>query len=146
MTPRIRDAWLRAACLAGLLVVAALGLWRTPELASYLAPEHLADVLIGRAENLVVDKEGERDARAALEQAVAVRLAEWRRGLTVSAPDSMITEASLVMALRRAHTLRVEAADDLLRARETLARAKRLRDTGWQGLRAGCPAVGEATP
>lgn len=144
MTGRSRDAWLRGLCLAGLLVVVGLGLWRTPETASYLAPRHLAARLIGSAESQVVEKERERDARAALEKALAVRLLELQAGTYVPAPESMITAASLAMALRRAHTLRVEAADDLLRAQEALARYKQLRDTGWRGLRLGCP--GETAP
>jgi len=141
-----RDTLLRTLCLAALVAILSRGLLRTPEVAAVLAPQRLGGELVGGAEDLVVDKERERDARAALELALSVRLADLRAGLTVPTPDSFIDAVSLALALRRAHTLRVEADDDLLRAREKLARYKRLRTKGWQALRLGCPPAAEAAP
>lgn len=141
--PWTRDGLLRGVCLLVLALTIWRGGMRTPEVASVLAPQRFYAELIGTAEELVVEKELERARRAAMDTALGIRLEELRSGIAVPAPDSLIDERSLQRALTRAHTLRVEADDDLLRAQEKLARYKRLRDTNGGAIRIGCSA-GEA--
>ena len=139
--PVSRENAVRIACLVFLGLTVWQGLVRTPETASVLVPRSFYGSLVGDAEKLVYEKEVEHDRRAALGAALAVRLAEVRAGVVVPSAESLIDEASLMRALARARARQIEAEDDLLRAREKLARSKRLRDGG--PIRLGCAAPRE---
>ncbi|MHC1790747.1 hypothetical protein [Solidesulfovibrio sp.] len=131
-----------------LLLILALGgtIWKgflkTPEGAGLLDPRSLYNGLVNDGENTAIMKERHRDVLEATDKAVKVRLEELRAGIYKPAPGSLISEESLVRAIRKHVATRARAVDDELRATEKLARAKALEAAGWRmGL--GCAPAGE---
>ena len=131
-----------------LLLIAALGgtlykgFMKTPEAASRLTPKAFFNGLVNDGENTAIMKERHRDVLEATDKAVKVRLEELRAGVYRPAPWSLISEESLVRAMRKHVATRARAVDDELRATEKLARAKALEAAGWRmGL--GCAPAGE---
>ena len=134
-----------------LLLIVALGgtVWKgflkTPEGASNLRPREFYDGLVNDGENTAIMKERHRDVLEATDKAVKVRLDELRSGIYKPAPGSLVSEESLERAVRKNVATRARAADDELRAKEKLERAKRLEAAGWRmGLT--CPPAGEGRP
>lgn len=134
-----------------LLLAAALGgtIWKgfmkTPEAASHLRPDWYFESLIGDGENSAIMKERHHDVLEATDKAVRVRLSELRAGVYAPAPGSLVSEESLVRAIRKNQATRERAVDDVLRAEEKLARAKNLQAAGWRmGL--GFGPAGEERP
>ncbi len=135
--------------LVRLLLVVALGgtAWKgfmkTPEGASNLRPQGFYDGLVNDGENTAIMKERHRDVLEATDKAVRVRLDELRAGVYVPAPGSLISEESLLRAIRKNQATRERAVDDEVRAWEKLERARRLEASGWRmGL--GCPSAAPA--
>jgi hypothetical protein len=137
--------------LVRLLLVAALGgtiykgFLKTPEAASILTPARFYDGLVNDGENTAIMKERHRDVLEATDKAVRVRLDELRSGVYVPAPGSLISEESLVRAIRKDQATRERATDDEVRAAEKLTRAKRLEAGNWR-MDFGCAPAGEKRP
>ena len=121
------------------------GFMKTPEAASHLRPRDFYNGLVNDGENTAIMKERHRDVLEATDKAVRVRLEELRAGVYKPAPDSLVTEASLVRAVRKDQATRERAVDDEVRAGEKLERARRLEAAHWRmGL--GCEPAGEGRP
>ena len=118
---------------------------RTPEAASNLRPRDFYNGLVNDGENTAIMKERHHDVLEATDKAVRVRLEELRAGVYKPAPGSLVTEASLVRAVRKDQATRERAVDDEVRAGEKLERARRLEAAHWRmGL--GCEPAGEGRP
>ncbi len=134
-----------------LLLVLALGgtIWKgfmkTPEAASNLTPGRFYDGLVNDGENIAIMKERHRDVLEATDKAVRVRLEELRSGVYAPRPGSLVTEESLVRAIRKNQATRERAVDDEVRAWEKLERARRLEASGWR-MGFSCAPAGEAAP
>ncbi|EHJ48115.1 hypothetical protein DFW101_2109 [Solidesulfovibrio carbinoliphilus subsp. oakridgensis] len=140
-----------------LLLIVALGgtVWKgflkTPEAASHLRPKAFYDDLVNDGENTAIMKERHRDVLEATDKAVRVRLDELRAGVYVPGAGSLVSEESLVRAIRKDVATRARAVDDEVRAWEKLERARRLEASGWR-MPLGCspvaaaPASGQAAP
>lgn len=141
----------RAGLIRALLVVALAGtvykgFMKTPEAASNLTPQRFSDGLVNDGENTAIMKERHRDINEALDKAIQTRLAEVRSGVYKPAPGSLVTEESLLRAIRKDQATRERADDDVLRAREKLARARRLEASGWRMPLFSCPEATEVAP
>jgi len=131
-----------------LLLIVALGgtlykgFMKTSEGASNLTPQGFYDGLVNDGENTAIMKERHRDVLEATDKAVRVRLDELRAGVYVPGQGSLVSEESLVRAIRKDQATRERAVDDEVRAFEKLERARRLEASGWRmGL--GCaPTTG----
>ncbi len=134
--------------LVRLLLLVALGgtlykgFMKTPEGGSWLRPAGFFTGLVNDGENTAIMKERHRDVLEATDKAVRVRLAELRAGVYKPAPGSLVTQQSLLRAIRKDQATRERAVDDEVRAREKLERAKRLEAAGWR-MPLGCDAAGE---
>uniref|UniRef100_I2PYI6 Uncharacterized protein n=1 Tax=Desulfovibrio sp. U5L TaxID=596152 RepID=I2PYI6_9BACT len=134
-----------------LLLIVALGgtVWKgflkTPEAASHLRPKAFYDDLVNDGENTAIMKERHRDVLEATDKAVKVRLDELRAGVYVPAPGSLVSEESLVRAIRKDVATRERAVDDEVRGREKLERARRLEASGWR-MPLGCSPVAAPGP
>jgi hypothetical protein len=121
------------------------GFMKTPEAASHLRPRDFYNGLVNDGENTAIMKERHRDVLEATDKAVRVRLEELHAGVYKPAPGSLVTEASLVRAVRKDQATRERAVDDEVRAGEKLERARRLEAAHWRmGL--GCEPAGEGRP
>ncbi|MHC1713184.1 MAG: hypothetical protein AB9872_13635 [Solidesulfovibrio sp.] len=127
-----REAALRLLLLAALAGICVEGFLNTPEGASNLTPLRFYATQIKSSEKVVVSQEQELDFYRAANMAVRVRLEELRRGVYVPAPGSLVTEESLLRALRKDQATLAWAEDRLVRAREKKERAKRLGASGWR--------------
>jgi hypothetical protein len=121
------------------------GFLKTPEGAGLLDPRSLYNGLVNDGENTAIMKERHRDVLEATDKAVRVRLEELRAGRYVPAPGSLVSEESLVRAIRKNVATRARAVDDALRADEKLTRARRLEAAGWR-LGWGCSPTLEGRP
>jgi hypothetical protein len=121
------------------------GFLKTPEGASTFAPRSFYNGLVNDGENTAIMKERHRDVLEATDKAVKVRLEELRDGRYKPAPGSLVSEDSLVRAIRKNVATRARAADDQLRADEKLARARRLEAAGWR-MGFGCAPATEDQP
>lgn len=136
-----RDNVVRLLLLVALGVTLYKGFLKTPEGAAWLKPAGFFEGLVNDGENTAIMKERHRDVLEATDKAVRVRLDELRAGVYRPAPGSIVSEESLVRAIRKDQATRERAADDEVRAFEKLERAKRLEAAGWRmGL--GCAAEG----
>jgi hypothetical protein len=127
-----REAVLRLLLIAALMGICYEGFINTPEGASNLTPVRFYATQINNSEKVVVSQEQELDFYRAANMAVRVRLEELRRGVYVPAPGSLVTEESLLRALRKDQATLAWAEDRLVRAREKHERAKRLAASGWR--------------
>ena len=121
------------------------GFMKTPEAASHLRPRDFYNGLVNDGENTAIMKERHRDVLEATDKAVKVRLDELRSGVYKPAPGSLVSEESLVRAIRKDVATRARAVDDELRAAEKLERAKGLEAAGWR-MGWSCPPAGEGRP
>ncbi|MEA4858354.1 hypothetical protein [Solidesulfovibrio sp.] len=136
-----RDNVVRLLLLVALGVTLYKGFLKTPEGAVWLKPAGFFEGLVNDGENTAIMKERHRDVLEATDKAVRVRLDELRAGVYRPAPGSIVSEESLVRAIRKDQATRERAADDEVRAFEKLERAKGLEAAGWRmGL--GCAAEG----
>ncbi len=122
------------------------GFMKTPEAASHLTPKSFYNGLVNDGENTAIMKERHRDVLEATDKAVRVRLEELRAGVYKPAPGSLVSEESLVRAIRKDEATRARAIDDELRATEKLARARGLEAAGWRMGLLPCPPAGEGRP
>ncbi len=121
------------------------GFLKTPEGATLVNPKSFYNGLVNDGENTAIMKERHRDVLEATDKAVRVRLEELRAGVYKPAPGSLVSEESLVRAVRKDQATRERAVDDEVRAWEKLERARRLEAAGWRmGL--GCAPAGEGRP
>ena len=141
-----RDNVVRLLLLVALGGTLYKGFMKTPEAASNLTPKSFFDGLVNDGENTAIMKERHRDVLEATDKAVRVRLEELRAGVYRPAPGSLISEESLVRAIRKDEATRARATDDELRATEKLERARRLEAAGWRMGLLPCPPVGEGRP
>ncbi|WP_428564534.1 MAG: hypothetical protein ACP59X_02390 [Solidesulfovibrio sp. DCME] len=140
-----RDNLVRLLLLVALGGTIYKGFLKTPEGATWLRPAGFYEGLVNDGENTAIMKERHRDVLEATDKAVRVRLSELRAGVYKPAPGLIITEESLVRAIRKDQATRERAVDDEVRAFEKLERAKRLEAAGWR-LGLGCPPAAEGRP
>ena len=143
--PPSRETVVRVLLITALAGTLYKGFMKTPEAASHLTPKAFFDGLVNDGENTAIMKERHRDVLEATDKAVKVRLDELRAGVYKPAPGSLVSEDSLVRAIRKDVATRARAVDDELRAAEKLERAKRLEAAGWR-MGWACPPAGEGRP
>ena len=144
--PVARETVVRLLLLVALGGTLYKGFMKTPEAASHLTPKSFFDGLVNDGENTAIMKERHRDVLEATDKAVRVRLEELRSGVYRPAPGSLVSEESLVRAIRKDEATRARATDDELRATEKLERARRLEAAGWRMGLLPCPPAGEGRP
>ncbi|OLN26690.1 hypothetical protein DVDV_2535 [Desulfovibrio sp. DV] len=144
--PPARETVVRLLLLVALGGTLYKGFMKTPEAASNLTPKSFFDGLVNDGENTAIMKERHRDVLEATDKAVRVRLEELRSGAYRPEPGSLVSEESLVRAIRKDEATRARATDDELRATEKLERARRLEAAGWRMGLLPCPPAGEGRP
>ena len=140
-----RENVIRALLLVALGGTLWKGFLKTPEGATLLRPQSFYNGLVNDGENTAIMKERHRDVLEATDKAIKVRLDELRSGVYKPAPGSLVSEDSLVRAIRKNVATRARAVDDELRAAEKLERARRLEAAGWR-MGWSCPPAGEVQP
>ena len=140
-----RDNVIRLLLLVALGGTIYKGFLKTPEGATLLARQSFYNGLVNDGENTAIMKERHRDVLEATDKAIKVRLDELRSGVYKPAPGSLVSEDSLVRAIRKNVATRARAVDDEMRAADQLERARRLDAAGWR-MGGSCPPAGEAQP